>query len=89
MHPETTHNSTDALSTQCHTAQGLVDARQVALTCFATQVGIQGHRDTPPTLATWNRPLAASNTGVTTTLSPNQVIPPGPVRRRSTRQRPN
>eukprot|EP00971_Amphidinium_carterae_P204734 4062975-Amphidinium_carterae.1 len=71
-----THNSTDALSTQRHTASGLADARQVTLPCLTTQVGIQGHRDAQPTLATWNRPLAASNTGVTTTLSPDQDIPP-------------
>eukprot|EP00971_Amphidinium_carterae_P307642 6113873-Amphidinium_carterae.1 len=76
-----THSSTDALSTQRHTASGLAEARQVTLPCIGIQVGIQGHWEAQSTFATWTRPLDASNTGVTTKLSLDQAIPPGPVQR--------
>eukprot|EP00971_Amphidinium_carterae_P254332 5049017-Amphidinium_carterae.1 len=74
-------NSTDALSTQRQTAYGLADARQVALSCPATQVGIDGHRDAQPTIATSNRPIEASSSGLTTTQPDDQDIPPGPPQR--------
>eukprot|EP00971_Amphidinium_carterae_P193278 3835674-Amphidinium_carterae.1 len=50
-------HSAGALSNQRHAASGLTDAQQVTLPCLATQVGIEGHRDAQPTIASWIRPI--------------------------------
>eukprot|EP00971_Amphidinium_carterae_P318827 6337558-Amphidinium_carterae.1 len=65
-----------ALNDQRHAVSGLTDAPQVTLPCSATQVGIEGHRDAPPTIVSWIRPVEASNTGLPTTPPEDPDIPP-------------
>eukprot|EP00971_Amphidinium_carterae_P240947 4783607-Amphidinium_carterae.1 len=71
-----------AESVPCQAASGLTDAHQVTLPCFATQVGIDGHRDAQPTIASWNRPIEVPISGLPTTPPEDQDIPPGPKQRK-------